>query len=88
MRGRTVRAVALAVDIEDADGTLVAHALLGDADDLVVVLAERDALHGGGELPAIEALAGLHRPEAHGVVGGARDQKAGLSCIRAAQAAG
>lgn len=52
--------VVVAVDVEDSDGTLVAHALLGDTDDLLIVVRKRDALDGRRELPYKEALASLH----------------------------
>ena len=81
MAEHTVGTVALPVDVEYTNSTLVTHALLGDADDLAVVLAERDALHRGGELPAEEALARLHRPEAHRVVGRAGDEVLGGACF-------
>ena len=43
--------VVIAVDVEDSDGTLVAHELLGDTDDLLIVVRKRDALDGRRELP-------------------------------------
>ena len=43
-------AVVVTVDVEDSDGTLVAHALLGDTDDLLIVVRKRDALDGRREL--------------------------------------
>ena len=52
--------VVVAVDVEDPDGTLVAHALLGDTNDLLVVVRKRDALDCRRELPYEEALASLH----------------------------
>jgi hypothetical protein len=52
--------VVVAVDVEDPDGTLVAHALLGDTDDLLIVIRKRDTLDGRWELPYEEALARLH----------------------------
>jgi hypothetical protein len=70
---RTLRAIAFTVDIEYADGALVAHALLGDAHDLLVVVRKRDALYGRRELPHEETLARLHGPESHLVVGRTRD---------------
>jgi hypothetical protein len=57
---RTMCTVVIAVNVEDSDGTLVAHALLGDTDDLLIVVRKRDALDGRRELPYEEALAGLH----------------------------
>ena len=57
---RTICTVVVAVDVEDSDGTLVAHALLSDTDDLLIVVRKRDALDGGRELPHEETLAGLH----------------------------
>ena len=57
------------------------HTLLGDADNLVVVFAERDPLDGGGELPEEQTFACLHGPETHGVVGGTADEEARLGCI-------
>ena len=53
MKRRTIGTVALAVDVEYADRALVPHALLRDAYDLTVVLAERDALHRRWELPEV-----------------------------------
>jgi hypothetical protein len=52
--------VGVAVDVEDSDGTLVAHALLSDAYDLLIVVRKRDALDGRRELPYEETLARLH----------------------------
>lgn len=72
---RTLCAVAVAVDVEDADGALVAHALLGDADHLRVVVGKGYALDGSRELPHEEALSRLHGPEAHLVVRRARDEE-------------
>jgi hypothetical protein len=43
--------IIVAVDVGDSDGTLVAHALLSDTDDLLIVVQKRDALDGGRELP-------------------------------------
>ena len=57
---RTVCTVVVAVNIKDSDGTLVAHALLGNTNDLLIVVRKRDALDGRRELPYEEALAGLH----------------------------
>lgn len=56
----------------------MAHPLLRYAHNLLVVLAERDPLYCGRELPPVEALARLHGPQAHHVVGGAAHQEAGL----------
>lgn len=64
--------VRVRVDVEDDDVAQVAHALLGDAEQLGAVLVELDALDGGGELPGLEVLARLDVPEADGVVGRAR----------------
>ena len=63
LKGRVVRTmctVVFTVDVEDSDCTLEAHALLGDTDNLLVVVRKRDALDGRRELPYEEALAGLH----------------------------
>jgi len=70
--GALVRLLGLNVegDVEDDDGAEMAHALLRDAEELGAVLVELDALHGGGELPRLEALARLDVPELDGVVGG------------------
>lgn len=65
-------AVDVRVDVEDDDVAEVAHALLGDAEQLGAVLVELDALDGRGELPDLEAAARLDVPQADGVVGGAR----------------
>jgi hypothetical protein len=75
---RTLGAVVVAADGKDADGALVAHALLGDAHDLLVVVGKGDALDGRRELPHEEALARLHGPEPHLVVRRARDEEARL----------
>ncbi len=76
---RTVCTV-LPVDIEDTNRALIAHALLGDAHDLRVVLAERNPLDGCWELPSEEALARAHLPETHCVVGGTGDEEFGGCC--------
>lgn len=60
------------VDVEDDDGAEVAHALLGDAQQLGAVLVELDALDGGGEVPGHQALAGGDLPQLDSVVSGAR----------------
>lgn len=60
------------VDVDDDDVAEVAHALLGDAQQLGAVLVELDALDGRGELPRLEALARLDLPQADRVVGRAR----------------
>jgi hypothetical protein len=52
--------VVVAVDVEDSDGTLVAHALLGDTGDLLIVVRKRDALDGRREFPYEKALARLY----------------------------
>jgi len=54
----------------------VAHALLGDAHDLLVVVGKVYTLDGRRELPHEEALARLHGPEPHLVVCRARDEEA------------
>lgn len=64
-------AVDVGVDVENDNGAEVTHALLGDAQQLGALLVELDALDGGGELPGLEQAAGLHLPEADGVVGAA-----------------
>ena len=60
------------VDVEDDNVGQIAHALLGDAQQLGAVLVELDALDGRGELPDLEALARLDVPQADGIVGRAR----------------
>lgn len=57
------------VDVDDDDVAQVAHTLLSNAQQLGTVLVELDTLDGGGELPSLEALAGLDLPQADGVVG-------------------
>jgi len=66
------------VDVEYPYGALVAHALLGDAHDLLVVVGKGDALHRRREFPHEEALARLHGPESHFVVRGSRNEEARL----------
>ena len=75
---RTMCTVVIAVDVEDSDGTLVAHALLCDTDDLLIVVRKRDALDGRRELPYKEALARLHRPEPHLVICRTRNEESRL----------
>lgn len=60
------------VDVKDDDVGQVAHALLGNAQELGAVLVEGDALDGRGELPDLEALSRLDVPQANRVVGRAR----------------
>jgi hypothetical protein len=72
---RTLHAVTITIDVENADGALVAHALLGDAYDLLVIVRKGNALDGRRELPQEETLARLHGPEPHLVVGRARDEE-------------
>lgn len=60
------------VDVEDDNVGQIAHALLGDAQQLGAVLVELDALDGRGELPDLEALSGLEIPQANRVIGRAR----------------
>lgn len=61
--------VDVGVDVHDDDVAQESHTLLGDAQQLGAVLVELDALDGRGELPDLEAAAGLDLPEADGVVG-------------------
>ena len=65
---RTLCAVSFAVNIEDTNGTLITHTLLGDADDLFVVFAKRHALYGGREFPEEKTFARLDGPQAHGII--------------------
>jgi hypothetical protein len=69
------------VDVEYAYGALVAHGLLGDAHDLLVVVREGDALHGCRELPREEALACPYGPEPRFVVRGSGNEEAQLCCV-------
>jgi hypothetical protein len=62
MNRRTICAVSLPVDVEHADGALVAHALLGYADDLRVILVECYTLDCRLELPCIQTFAGRDTP--------------------------
>lgn len=64
--------VDIRVDVKGDDVGEVAHALLGDAEQLGAVLVELDALDGRGEFPDLEALARLDVPQADGVVGRTR----------------
>jgi hypothetical protein len=75
-RTRTFCAVVVAVDVEDPDGALVSHALLGDAYHLGIVVRKADALDGRREFPFEEAFACLHGPKPHRVVRRARNKKA------------
>ena len=76
--GRTLSAVVVAADVEDPDGALVAHPLLGDAHHLLVVVREGDPLDGRRELPHEEALARLYGPQPHLVIRRARDEETRL----------
>lgn len=78
VRLRTLCAVVVTVDVEDPDRALMAHALLGDAHDLRVVVGKRDALDRGWELPDEETLARLHGPEPHLVIRRTRDKEVRL----------
>lgn len=60
------------VDVHDDNVAQVAHALLGDTQQLGAVFVELDTLDGRGELPDLEAAARLDVPQADRVVGGAR----------------
>lgn len=73
----------VAVDGESSEGSPVAHACLGDGEDLGTVLGPGDALNSGGELPLVELLSGSDIPEAERVVGGASDEERRGGCIRA-----
>ena len=79
--GRTVLEV-VAVDGKDRDAAGEAHALLGDGEDALVVLAPRDALNGRRELPRVQALARLDVPQLHHVVRRARDEQGRGGCAR------
>lgn len=61
--GRTIFTITLSVDVEHSDSTLVTHTLLGNADDLTVVLAECHSLDGCREFPLVQALSGFYVPE-------------------------
>ncbi len=75
---RTMCTVVVVIDVKDSDGTLVAHTLLGDTDDLLIVVGKGDALDGRRELPYEETLAGLHRPEPHLIVRRTRHEESRL----------
>ena len=62
--GRTVRAIAIAVQSEYANGTLKTHTLFGDTDNPFVIVAERNPFHGGRELPHVQTLAVGYVPQA------------------------
>ena len=53
------------------DAAQMAHALLGDAEQVLAVVRKLDALDRRRELPGVDALAGADVPELDGVVGGA-----------------
>ena len=59
---RTLCTVVVAVDVEDPNGTLVAHALLRNTHHLFVVVRKGNPLDGSRELPHEEALARLYGP--------------------------
>jgi hypothetical protein len=68
------------VEAEDTQSALMTHALFGDANDVLAGLVQRDALDRRRELPGVQALARLHFPQLHGVVGRAGDKVLGLGC--------
>lgn len=70
--GRTVRPIAFAVDFENADGALVAHALFGNTHHFLVVVAECDPLHSSREFPFVQTFAIGDIPETERVVCRAR----------------
>jgi hypothetical protein len=74
VRARTLRRLC-PVDSEDTDRALVAHTLLRDANDLRTIFVERDPLHGSGEFPGIQALAGGNLPELHHVISRPRNHE-------------
>lgn len=68
------------LDVQHDNGSHVTHALLGHTQQLRAVLVELDALHGGREVPGLEALAGLDVPKADCVVSraGGEDGRCGV----------
>lgn len=54
--GRTVGRI-FTVDVKDTDSRLIAHTLLGDANNLGAFVIERDRFHCSWELPGVEAFA-------------------------------
>jgi hypothetical protein len=57
---RTLGAITVTIDIEYADGALMAHALLGDTYDLFVVVRKGDTLDGRREFPYEKTFSRLH----------------------------
>lgn len=62
----------IGVDVQHHNVTQETHSLLGHAQQLGAVLVELDTLDGRGELPGLDASAGLDLPQADGVVGRTR----------------
>jgi hypothetical protein len=57
---RTLGAVTVTIDIEYADGALMAHALLSDTYDLFVIVRKGDTFDGCRELPYEKTFSRLH----------------------------
>ena len=76
----TCGTITVPVNVEYPHSTLVTHTLLRDANHLIIILVERDALHSSGELPAEQAFARLDRPEPHSIVCRSADEEARLGC--------
>lgn len=76
----TVSSLARSVDLEYPNCTLVPHTLFGDTRNKRIVLAERDPLYGGGELPGEQTFPRLDFPELHHVVRRTRDKILGFRC--------
>jgi len=74
----TVSLFAQSVDFKYTDSTPEPHTLLSDACDERIVLAKRDPLDGGRELPSEQAFASLGFPEPHGIVSSARYEELGF----------
>ena len=57
IQGQTFRSVAISVDVEYADGALVAHTLFRYASDLVIVIVEGHAFDCCGKFPLVQTFA-------------------------------
>ena len=66
------------VDVVNDNVAELSGTLLGHTQQLLAILGELDALDGGEVIPGLEEFAGLHFPQAHGVVCAAGREQAGV----------
>lgn len=76
---RTVGAVSISVDIKHSDSSLITHALLCDAYDLLIVFTESYTFDRCRELPVVQAFSCLDGPQTEGVVRWSWNEESWLS---------